>query len=66
MRDETDIRGFGGETSFESAEQIDNDVSQAGLRHLWTGGSWLNEASVSYQTYEWNPQPLNPDEIGRN
>lgn len=66
MRDETDIRGFGGETSFESAEQIDNDVNQAGLRHLWTGGSWLNEASVSYQTYEWNPQPLNPDEIGRN
>ena len=66
LRNETDTRGFGGETSFESAEQIDNDVSQAALRHLFTGGSWLNEASVSYQDYQWNPQPANPDLIGRN
>ena len=66
IRDETDIRGFGGETSFESAEQIDNDVSQLGVRHLWTGGSWLNEASLSVQDYSWNPQPANQDLVGRN
>ena len=66
VRDETDTRGFGGETSFESAERIDNNVMQAGLRHQLTSNSWLNEAALSYQTYEWNPQPLNPDLIGRN
>jgi len=66
MRDETDIRGFGGDVSFESAEQIDNNVMQAGLRHQLTSSSWLNEAAISYQTYEWNPQPSNPDLVGRN
>jgi outer membrane receptor protein involved in Fe transport len=66
IRDETDVRGFGGETSFEAAERIDNDVMQAGLRHQFTGGSWLNEANLSYQTYTWNPQPNNPDLVGRN
>jgi hypothetical protein len=66
MRDETDTRGFGGETSFEAAEQIENNVFNLAGRHQWTTGSWLNEASLSYQTYEWNPQPANPDLIGRN
>ena len=26
---------------------------------------WLNEASVSFQRYRWNPTPLNPDLIGQ-
>jgi hypothetical protein len=66
MRDETDVRNFGNDISFEAAEQIDNDVMQGGLRHQYMGGSWLNEANVSYQTYTWNPQPANSDLVGRN
>lgn len=66
MRDETDVRGFGNDMSFESAERIDNDVMQGSLRHQLMGGSWLNEATVSYQTYTWNPQPANQDLVGRN
>lgn len=63
-RKETDIRGFGGETSYDSAENVKNNAWGSNLRHQYTSGDWLNEASVSYQTYNWNPTPLNDDEVG--
>ncbi|HXI12961.1 MAG TPA: TonB-dependent receptor [Thermoanaerobaculia bacterium] len=64
IRDETDIRSFGGSTSYESAENIEQTVLNTGLRHQFTASTWLNEASLSYQDYNWHPQPLN-NTIGR-
>ncbi|HEX8411440.1 MAG TPA: TonB-dependent receptor [Thermoanaerobaculia bacterium] len=64
FRKETDVRGFGGETSYDSAENAKNDAYGANLRHQYTSMNWLNEASVSYQTYTWNPTPLDDDSIG--
>jgi outer membrane receptor protein involved in Fe transport len=64
LRKETDVRGFGGETSRDSAENAKNDAWGANLRHQYTNASWLNEASVSYQTFEWNPTPLDDNSIG--
>jgi hypothetical protein len=66
LRDETDERGFGGETSFESAEEIVNDVWQVGARHQYTATNWVNEASASYQDFKWNPRPLNAETVGLN
>lgn len=63
-RDESDIRGFGGETSREAAEKVNNDVWGTILRHQYTRNTWLNEFSASYQDFNWNPQPLNPDQVG--
>lgn len=63
-RGETDIRGFGGETSYEAAENVKNDAFGANVRHQYTSSNWLNEASISYQTYQWNPTPLDDDSIG--
>ncbi len=63
-RKETDIRSFGNQVSYEAAEDVKNDAWGANLRHQYTGGSWLNEASVSYQLYEWNPTPLDSSSIG--
>jgi outer membrane receptor protein involved in Fe transport len=63
-RDETDVRGFGNEDSFESAEDVAQEVWGSTLRHQLTSNTWLNEASLSYQDFLWNPHPLNPDEIG--
>ncbi len=63
-RAETDIRGFGGETSFESAENVENDVFGTTLRHQFTANTWLNEASASYQDFEWNPHPLDSESVG--
>ncbi|HVS30772.1 MAG TPA: TonB-dependent receptor, partial [Thermoanaerobaculia bacterium] len=66
IREETDVRGFGGATSFESAENVAQDIWQVALRHQLTGSSWLNEATLSYQDYQWNPQPLSGTSIGLN
>ncbi|MFN2441926.1 MAG: TonB-dependent receptor domain-containing protein [Thermoanaerobaculia bacterium] len=66
IRDETDFRGFGGQTSFESAEKIVNDVMNVALRHQFTNQLFFNEASISYQDYNWNPQPLDATQVGQN
>lgn len=64
VRKETDIRGFGGQTSREAAENVKNDVFGGILRHQYTANTWLNEASASYQDFNWNPTPLNSGEVG--
>lgn len=64
LRDESDIRGFGGETSREAAENVNNDNWGTTLRHQYTANTWLNEFSASLQEFNWNPQPLNPDLVG--
>jgi outer membrane receptor protein involved in Fe transport len=63
-RDESDVSGFGGETSFEASEDKLQDVLGTTLRHQLTGSTWLNELNVSWFDNHWNPQPLNPDQIG--
>jgi hypothetical protein len=65
LRNETDIRGFGTETSFEAAENVRNRVDSALGRYQVASSRWVNEASVSFQRYRWNPSPLNPDLVGR-
>jgi len=64
LRDESDVRSFGGATSFDAAENVAQNIWQIGGRHQLTKQSWMNELSVSYQNYTWNPQPLSSDEIG--
>jgi hypothetical protein len=63
-RKETDIRGFGGQTSFEAAENVKNDVYGLTGRHQFTASSWFNELSLSYLKSQFNPQPTNPDLVG--
>ena len=67
VRHETDIRSFGGTTSYETAENVKNDVNTITLKHQATWGrGWLNEATVNWQEYHWNPVAINPLLIGRN
>jgi outer membrane receptor protein involved in Fe transport len=65
LRNETDIRGFGTETSYEAAENVRNRVDSVLGRYQVAKSGWLNDASVSYQRYRWNPTPLNADLIGQ-
>ena len=66
LRNETDIRSFGGQTSFESAENVRNRVDS--LLGKWTVASStsLNEATVTYQRSNWNPEPENISDVGLN
>lgn len=65
-RREKDISGFGGVTTVESAEEKRNNVYNTSLRHQWTGGNLLNQASVSLQKYSWNPTAIDTGSVGRN
>lgn len=59
LRHETDIRDFGGVTSYQTANNVRNDVNTWIAKDRYTTGSWLNEAAVSFQHYRRNPSPLN-------
>jgi len=64
-RREHETRDFGGTTSFESATDYRNWVYGATLRDQMIFGNALNEATVSLQKFGWNPEPRNPDLIGK-
>jgi hypothetical protein len=65
-RKEYDIRDFGGTTSAQAASKVNNWVYDSTLRHQWTGNSSLNQASLTWQKYSWNPTALNPGLIGQD
>ncbi|HEX7139718.1 MAG TPA: TonB-dependent receptor, partial [Vicinamibacterales bacterium] len=65
-RREHETRDFGGGTTFQSATDLRNWVYGGTVRDQWTTNATLNEASVSFQKYGWNPTPLNPTAVGLN
>ena len=65
-RREHETRDFGGTTAFQSATNLKNWVYGATLRHQWNNSSSLNEASLSWQSYGWNPTPVNTSLVGLN
>jgi hypothetical protein len=68
-RNETDIRGFGGQggsNSYETSENVKNRVDSVQSKWQIAGSSSFNEAYLSFQRYRWNPKPEFPDIIGEN
>lgn len=62
-RIESDKRGFGGTTSFESAENVEIGYHVLTLQHGWTPGTnWFNQAHVSAQRSTWNPTVVNQNQ----
>jgi len=61
-RFESDKRGFGGTTSFESAENVAIKYNVLTLQHSMTRGDWLNQINVSGQRSQWNPTAVNEDQ----
>lgn len=60
-RDETDIQGFGGTTSYEAAENKRNRVDSYLFKWTYSGNSFVNEFNASYLNYRFNPSSLNPN-----
>lgn len=60
-RNETDIQNFGGETSFEGAENKKNRVDSALFKWTYNGDEFVNEFSASMVDYVFNPTSINPD-----
>jgi hypothetical protein len=65
-RKEHEIRDFGGQTSAQSGNNIENGVWNAQVKNSLVGSSFLSDTTVSYNDYRWNPQPVNPGQIGLN
>jgi Carboxypeptidase regulatory-like domain/TonB dependent receptor len=66
FRHETDIRDFGGQTSDQSADNLKNDVGSARIKHTGIFGKLLNEATLGYQKFRWNPVPEDNSLVGQN
>ena len=69
LRNETDIRGFGGQggaNSFQTAENVRNRVDSVQSKYQMVGTKGLNETFLSYQRYRWNPTAENYDIVGEN
>ncbi len=63
---EDDIRGFGGQTSFERAELVQNEFISTKLQWDYQGQGFFNEASFDYRDSTFRPTILNPDLVGQN
>jgi hypothetical protein len=66
LRNETDIRSFGGQTSVESAENVRNRVDSFLGRWMMSRSQSLNEATITFQRSNWNPEPQNIEDVGLN
>jgi len=60
-RKETDIQGFGGTNSYEVAENKINTIDTILAKWTYRGNRFLNEASVDYLNYNYNPTSLDPN-----
>lgn len=59
VRDEFEVRNFGGFNARSWAEDFNIDVFTALGKHQFSKGRLLNEAQLSFQRFTWNPIPLN-------
>jgi carboxypeptidase family protein/TonB-dependent receptor-like protein len=55
LRDEYEIRDFGGLDARETATILNNDVNTMAAKYQLATSSVLNELSASFQRYRWNP-----------
>ena len=65
-RHETDIKDFGQQTSFQSADNIKQDIWNIQGKYTMSGSRFVSESTLSYLSYQWNQLPTNTDLIGLN
>jgi len=59
-RDETDVRQFGGNQAFSTANNFHNYNTAIQLKHNFFSGPWLNEALLSYTKFHRGFSPNTP------
>jgi hypothetical protein len=66
LRKDDDFRGFGGQTSFEAAENLRVDTYTGVLNWKHAGSKFLNEAQFNSQWFTWNPTAKDFSLIGKD
>ncbi len=69
LRIERDRRSFGGifeqsNRSVSVAENFRQNIADGSVKHTYYGDNWTNEALAYYQWFQFNPIPLNPNDVG--
>jgi len=64
VRDEFEVRNFGGDQPRSRAEDFNNEVYTALAKWQHSRDRILNEAHVDFQRFHWRPIPLQPDQPG--
>jgi hypothetical protein len=61
LRDEQEIRGFGGQRTRDGAESFEISTDAFVAKHHWVIGNVLNEATGTLQELHWSPAALGSD-----
>ncbi len=65
VRTESDVRDFGGQSSYEQARDLKIDTTTVRAKHTILFGNFLNEASLSYQKFSWNQAAISEGAVGK-
>jgi hypothetical protein len=65
-RRDSEVIGFGGGTAYTARQNRDNSVDDALVRWQHYGNGWLNELSLDYGKYAFNPSAANPNLVSQN
>lgn len=58
-RHETDVKDYGAQTSFQSANNILQNIWNGQAKYTLNGSTFLSETTISYNNYQWHPTPTN-------
>ena len=66
FRNDNDFRNFGGQTSYEAAENLHIATATGVVNFRHAGDKWLNEAQLNTQWFNWKPTGRNSNLIAQN
>ncbi|MEP6769661.1 MAG: TonB-dependent receptor [Acidobacteriota bacterium] len=58
-RHETDVKDYGSQVSFQSANNILQNIFNGQGKYTRSGSTYLSETTLSYNNYQWHPTPTN-------
>jgi hypothetical protein len=65
-RRDSEVIGFGGGTAYSARQNRDNNVDDVLARWQHYGDGWLNELSLDFGRYSFNPSAAEPDLVSQN
>jgi hypothetical protein len=65
-RHDDEVKDIGNQRAFESGTDIRNTVWNVQAKNTWLSPKFLNETTIGYQDYKWNPSSVVPNIVGQD
>ena len=65
-RHDNEVKDVGNQRAFESGTDIINSVWNAQVKNTYLSAKFLNETTIGYQDYKWNPSSVVPNIVGQD